>query len=62
MEELERLKSRLDNIRAVEPILGALRTISLGSRLLALNKRRNVDQYAQHLLRILALITPYLRQ
>jgi F-type H+-transporting ATPase subunit gamma len=62
MEELERLKARLENIRAVEPILGALRTISLGSRLLALNKGRSVEQYSQHLLRILALITPYLRQ
>lgn len=62
MEELERLKSRLENIQAVEPILGALRTISLGSRLLALNKGRRIDQYSQHLLRSLALITPYLRR
>lgn len=62
IEELERLKSRLKNIQAVEPILGALRTISLGNRLLALNKGRNVDQYAQRLLHILAPITPHLRQ
>lgn len=62
MEELERLTSRLENIQAVQPILGALRTISLGSRLHALNKGRSVQQYSERLLHILALITPHLRQ
>lgn len=57
MEELERLTSRLENIQAVQPILGALRTISLGSRLHALHKGRNVHQFSQRLLHILASIT-----
>jgi len=31
VEDVERAQARLDHIRTVEPILSALRTISLGS-------------------------------
>jgi len=60
MEDRERLTVRLDNIQAVEPILSALRTIALGSRLLALNRIHDVHQYRQNLLHILALVSPHL--
>jgi F-type H+-transporting ATPase subunit gamma len=58
MEELERLSARLDNIRAVEPILAALRTIALGNRLLCVNKVHVADQYRHEIEGILALIPP----
>lgn len=60
MAELERITVRLENIQAVEPMLGALRTIALGSRLLALNKRYTVQQYQQALQLILALVSSHL--
>lgn len=58
MEGVERLTTRLSNIRAVEPILGALRTIALGNRLLAIGRARAVAQYRQELEDILALVAP----
>jgi len=60
MEGLERLSTRLANVRAVEPIVSALRTIALGNRLSAINRSRTVAQYCQELLHILALVTPCL--
>ena len=30
MQDIDRIETRLENIRSVEPILGALRTISPG--------------------------------
>lgn len=56
MAEMERLRARLDNIQAVEPILSALRSISSGTRLLALKNADSVKRYQQDLARIVALI------
>lgn len=58
MEAVERLTTRLNNVRAVEPILAALRTIALGNRLLAISKSRAVAEYRQELEQILALLGP----
>jgi F-type H+-transporting ATPase subunit gamma len=60
MEEAERLKARLDNVQAVEPILGALRTVSSGSRVLALKKMDVVESYRQDLLDVIANTSPHL--
>ena len=49
MEDLERAENRLDDIRAVEPILSALRTISLGSWQAALKRKDGVRRYAERL-------------
>jgi F-type H+-transporting ATPase subunit gamma len=69
MEEMERLRARLDIIRAVEPILSALRTISLATRMSALRSAENAQRYEHELARIVALIgtsarahSPLLRQ
>lgn len=66
---MERLRARLDNIQAVEPILSALRTISSGTRMVALKNAANARQYEQDLARIVALVrwpmathSPRLRQ
>jgi len=57
-EGIEGIKSRLDNIRSVEPILGAMRTISLGSWQAALNRQGSVHTYSERLLALLpALIS-----
>jgi len=59
-EGTEGIKARLSNIRSVEPILGAMRTISLGSWLAALKKRVRVLGYAERLLALLPALGPHL--
>ncbi len=60
MEELERAEARLDHIRTVEPILSALRTISLGSWRATLKQRTSVQRYGERLTAILPLLAPHL--
>jgi F-type H+-transporting ATPase subunit gamma len=59
-EDLERVQSRLGNISAVEPILGALRTISLGSWQGALKRQKKVDEHNQHFVEMLQYLLPLL--
>ena len=61
MEEVERARERLENIRSVKPILGGLRTISLGSWQLALKRRSTVQNYAGYLEAMLPWLVPHLR-
>jgi F-type H+-transporting ATPase subunit gamma len=49
----ERIQSRLGNIRSVEPILGAMRTIALGSWQAALNRQTQIRRYSQRLAELL---------
>ncbi len=61
-QDLERIQSRLDNIRSVSPILTALRTISLGSWQMALNRLRGLEVYSGRLLSLLPAVLPYLQK
>jgi len=56
----EQIKGRLENIRSIEPILIALRTIALSSLRAALKRLENVNLYHAQLVQVLAL--PHLRQ
>ena len=58
MQNLERAETRLDNIRVVEPILSALRTISLGSWQAALKRRAVIRQYEEGLTSALLTLLP----
>jgi F-type H+-transporting ATPase subunit gamma len=60
MMDLERARSRLDNIRSVQPILGALHSISLGSWQAALNQSGRVRRYAEQLIDVLPPLLPHL--
>lgn len=60
-QDLERIQSRLDNIRSVGPILAALRTISLGSWQMALNRLRGLQGYSGRLLTLLPVLLPYIQ-
>ena len=62
MEEVERARERLENIRSVQPILNGLRTISLGSWQAALKRRSGVQAYAEQLKAMLPAIIPHLPQ
>lgn len=54
------IKVRLGNIRTVEPILGALRTISLGGWQSALAQQKTLWKYAARLEEALFLVVPHL--
>lgn len=56
MADAEQTRGRLANIRTVQPILGALRTISLGSWQAALNRRASLQRYVAQLQALLPLI------
>lgn len=55
-QDAENAQSRLSNIEAVVPILGALRTISLGNWQGALNRRAGLRTYTQGLLRLIPAV------
>lgn len=59
-QDIERVRARLSNIRTVAPILAALRTISLGSWQMALNRRGDLQKYSARLLDIIPLVLPQL--
>ncbi|MCJ7569612.1 MAG: F0F1 ATP synthase subunit gamma [Anaerolineales bacterium] len=59
-DDLEQTQARLDNIRGVEPMLEALRTISLGSWQAALKRKTVVTRYRKHIARILPSLAPHL--
>ncbi|MGD8997722.1 MAG: F0F1 ATP synthase subunit gamma [Anaerolineae bacterium] len=61
MEEVERAQERLENIRSVKPILGGLRTISLGSWQATLKRRSGVREYTRRLKSILPSLLPHLQ-
>ncbi len=60
MENLERAETRLDNICTVEPILSALRTISLGNWQAALKRKDGVRRYVERLAAMLPALLPHL--
>lgn len=60
-QDLERIESRLENVRAVGPILAALRTISLGSWQMALNRLRSLEGYSGRLLTFLPAVLPHIQ-
>ena len=43
----EQAKSRLNNIRAIEPLMSALRTLSMGAWQMALNKLDRMQHYEE---------------
>jgi F-type H+-transporting ATPase subunit gamma len=59
-EGIEEIRARLNNIRSVEPILGAMRTIALGSWQAALNRIGRVRRYSERLTAVFSSLSPYL--
>lgn len=59
-QDIEQVQARLANIRVVGPILAALRTISLGSWQMALNRQTELESYAENLLALLPVLLPHL--
>lgn len=57
-QSYERVVTRLNNLKAIEPLLGALRTISLGTWQMAQNKLVRMTQFEAHFNRVLLEILP----
>jgi F-type H+-transporting ATPase subunit gamma len=62
MDDLERVQARLEHLRSVQPILGALRTISLASWRTALRRRERIQRYRDELSDVLAALPSELRR
>lgn len=60
MESAEQVRARLQNIRSIEPILIALRTIALSSLRVALQRSQNANAYQAQLLQVLTLASAHL--
>lgn len=54
----EHAKSRLENISSIEPLLGALRTLSMGTWQMALNKIAQIKEFEENFDDILTEILP----
>lgn len=59
-QDLESAQARLANIQTVSPILSALRTISLGSWQMSLNRRGELQRYSTQLLALLPIVLPHI--
>jgi len=59
-QNIERAKSRLNNIQAIEPLLVALRTLSMGTWQTAVNKINGLNQYEKNFNPILSEILPHI--
>lgn len=57
-ETLERSQERLDNIQAIEPILGAMRAIAMGSWQTALKRRASLQIYRDEFRNIYRFVLP----
>lgn len=58
-QNFERAKSRLNNIQTIQPLLTALRTMSMGAWQMANNKIAFMKKYEEYYYRILIEILPY---
>jgi len=60
IQDLESIEARLDNIRSIEPILNALRTISAGGWRAALSRLKSAQRYAEYLREAVRTLLPQL--
>ncbi len=56
MQDIERIKERLENIRSVEPIISSLRTVAAGGWQQALRRVRASQEYVDNLSAVLAAL------
>ena len=61
-QNFERAKSRLENISSIEPLLGALRTLSMGTWQMALNKISKIRDYEENFDHIIWEILPAIKK
>ncbi|MBG0787495.1 MAG: F0F1 ATP synthase subunit gamma, partial [Anaerolineaceae bacterium] len=57
-QSYERIVARLNNLQAIEPLLGALRTISMGTWQMAQNKLNQLADFQENYHNILKQVSP----
>ncbi|MBG0770589.1 MAG: F0F1 ATP synthase subunit gamma, partial [Anaerolineaceae bacterium] len=57
-QSYERIVARLNNLQAIEPLLGALRTISMGTWQMAQNKLNRLADFQENYHQILRQVSP----
>ncbi|MGI5916158.1 MAG: F0F1 ATP synthase subunit gamma [Anaerolineae bacterium] len=62
MEDIERIKERLENIQSVEPIITSLRTIAAGGWRTALRHQESATSFADNLAEVLAVLLPHVSE
>ena len=60
MEDIERVEQRLENIKGIEPILTALRTIAAATWRAALRRLEAAREYTRQLGEVLTIVAPHL--
>jgi F-type H+-transporting ATPase subunit gamma len=60
MEDIERIKEHLENIKSVEPIISSLRTIAAGGWQTALGRLRGSQGYVKDLTGVLSALRPHI--
>ncbi len=56
MSSLDRAEARLENLEAIEPLLGSLRVLSLSTMQMALNRQQSLKEYKRRFLEIARLL------
>ncbi|HNZ15610.1 MAG TPA: F0F1 ATP synthase subunit gamma [Anaerolineaceae bacterium] len=56
MSSLDRAEARLENLEAIEPLLGSLRVLSLSTMQMALNRQQSLKEYKGRFLEIARLL------
>ncbi|MBC7257249.1 MAG: F0F1 ATP synthase subunit gamma, partial [Chloroflexi bacterium] len=59
MEDIERLKDRLQNIQSVEPIITSLRTIAASGWRISMRRLQACRRYVEILTRAVAEVVPH---
>ena len=59
-QSYEKIVARLNNLQAIEPLLGALRTISMGTWQMAQNKLQRLADFQESYFQILRQVSPLL--
>jgi len=60
MEDIERIKDRLDNIESIRPIVSALKTIAASAWRMALKRLEAAQSYVHQVEELISVVTPHL--
>jgi F-type H+-transporting ATPase subunit gamma len=60
MEDIERIKDRLDNIESIRPIVSALKTIAASCWRMAIKRLEAARSYARQVEELISVVTPHL--
>ncbi|HDH09350.1 MAG TPA: hypothetical protein ENF84_00245, partial [Chloroflexi bacterium] len=60
MEDIERIRDRLDNIESIRPIVSALKTIAASGWRMALKRLEAAQSYVRQVEELISVVIPHL--